>query len=167
VNLAVVKRQAADDAATVLARLGRREIPVDPVRVAREMGLIVVDAELGPDTMGLLVKEPGQDPTIMLNKDDGENRRRFTCAHEIGHYVRRSDEAEEYSTVDLRSGLSAQGSDEDEVYANGFAAALLMPEPEVTRLVKEGVAEWEMSLRFAVSREAMQYRLKNLESSAG
>jgi Zn-dependent peptidase ImmA (M78 family) len=115
--------------------------------------------------MGALLKQPGQDPTIMINESDSTNRRRFTCAHELGHYVRRSDDAEEYATVDLRSGLSAVGVDEDEIYANEFAASLLMPRREVKRLITEGFADWEMAIRFKVSREAMQFRLKNLKLS--
>lgn len=112
--------------------------------------------------MGALIKRPGQDPTIVINQDDGKNRRRFTCAHELGHYVRRSEDLEEYSTVDLRSGLSTEGTNEDEIYANEFAASLLMPEREVARMVEEGASDLEMTLRFLVSREAIQFRLKNL-----
>jgi Zn-dependent peptidase ImmA (M78 family) len=64
--------------------------------------------------------------------------------------------------VDLRSGLSSEGIDEDEIYANKFAACLLMPEGEVRRMHSEGMVDWEMAIRFAVSREAIQFRLKDL-----
>jgi Zn-dependent peptidase ImmA (M78 family) len=158
-----IKNQASKDAAKLLAEAWTGVIPVDPVRIARTAGLGVIDAALDQNTMGALVKKPGQDPTIMINKDDGENRRRFTCAHELGHYVKRSDATGEYTTVDLRSGLSTEGIDEDEIYANEFAASLLMPEREVRRLAKDGMADWEMAIRFKVSREAMQFRLKNLK----
>lgn len=154
--------QAAEDAARLLAQTWTGLIPVDPVAIARRAGLRVVDAELDDQTMGALVKLPWQDPTIMLNERDGPNRRRFTCAHEIGHYVRRSEGAAEYTTVDLRSGLSSQGVDEEEIYANKFAACLLMPEGEVRRMHAEGMVDWEMAIRFAVSREAIQFRLRDL-----
>jgi Zn-dependent peptidase ImmA (M78 family) len=156
------KVQAARDAEILLAETWEGLLPVDPVKIARAAGLRVVDAELDQNTMGALIKRPGQDPTIVINENDGKNRRRFTCAHELGHYVRRSDDLEEYSTVDLRSGLSAQGVDDDEIYANEFAASLLMPEREVRRIVAEGASDIEMTLRFAVSREAINFRLKNL-----
>jgi Zn-dependent peptidase ImmA (M78 family) len=156
------QRQAADDAARLLAQTWTGLVPVDPIAIARRAGLRVVDADLDEHTMGALVKLAGQDPTIMLNERDGPNRRRFTCAHEIGHYVRRSEDADEYTTVDLRSGLSSEGIDEDEIYANKFAACLLMPEGEVRRMHSEGMVDWEMAIRFAVSREAIQFRLKDL-----
>lgn len=156
------KWQAAKDAAKLLRETGINIIPIDPMDVARTAGLRVIEAQLDGDTMGILIKEIGQDPTIMINESDGKNRRRFTCAHELGHYVRRSDATGEFTTVDLRSDLSTQGVDEDEIYANEFAACLLMPEREVRRLLDEERSDLEMAIRFGVSREAMQFRLKNL-----
>ena len=61
-------------------------------------------------------------PIIMLNENDGMNRKRFTCAHEIGHFVRRGDTTEPYTTIDFRDRLSSLGSDPEEIYANEFAA---------------------------------------------
>lgn len=157
-----VRKQAARDASRLLAQVWRGLVPIDPVSIARRAGLRVVDAALDDSTMGALVKEPGQDPTIMINDKDSLNRRRFTCAHELGHYVRRSDQTQEYATVDLRSGLSSEGTDDEEIYANTFAACLLMPEREVLRMYSEGMLDWEMAMRFDVSREALQFRLRDL-----
>jgi Zn-dependent peptidase ImmA (M78 family) len=158
-----VKKQAAHDAERMLHSvwLGRG-IPVDPVAIARMAGLRVVEATLDENILGALVKEPNQDPTILLNERDGENRKRFTCAHEIGHFVRRSDEATEYTTVDLRNPDSSSGTNPEEIYANEFAACLLMPANEVKILADFGVEDWEMAIKFKVSRDAMQFRLKNL-----
>jgi Zn-dependent peptidase ImmA (M78 family) len=157
-----VKTEAAKDAARLLKAVWGDAIPVDPVLIARAAGLRVLDASLDTNTLGALIKQPGQDPTILLNANDSENRKRFTCAHEIGHFVRRSEEADEYTTVDLRNSLSATGQDPEEVYANEFAACLLMPEADVRHFVEMGLDDLEMSIRFKVSREAIQYRLKNL-----
>ena len=40
-------------------------IPVDPVRIARTLGLDVVTANLPADVSGALVKDPGRDPSIL------------------------------------------------------------------------------------------------------
>jgi Zn-dependent peptidase ImmA (M78 family) len=156
------KKEAAKDAANLLHAAWGGGIPVDPVRIAHTAGLQVLEAKLDENTLGALVKQPGKDPKILLNESDSENRRRFTCAHELGHFVRRSEEADEYATVDLRSPLSTTGEDPEEVYANEFAASLLMPESEVRMFVELGMTDLEMAIRFKVSREAMQFRLKNL-----
>ncbi|MGH2902054.1 MAG: ImmA/IrrE family metallo-endopeptidase, partial [Solirubrobacteraceae bacterium] len=137
-------------------------LPVDPVRIARTLGISVIDANLSSDVSGALVKQHGQDPTILLNASDSRNRQRFSCAHEIGHYVKRSEELDEYEYVDLRGALAANGTDPDEIWANQFAAALLMPADEVEAFKKDKLTDIEMSLRFGVSREAMNHRLTNL-----
>jgi hypothetical protein len=72
----------------------------------------------------------------------------------------------EYTTVDLRSKLSTAGTDPEEIYANEFAACLLMPEEEVKRMNKAGLDAFDMAVAFGVSRDAMQFRLKNLGLSA-
>ncbi len=158
-----IKKEACRDAKKLLEEVWGDGIPVDPVVVARLAGLRVLeDATLNPNILGALIKEPNQDPLIMLNANDPPNRRRFTCAHEIGHFVRRGGTPEPYTTIDFRDASSARGEEDEEIYANEFAACLLMPEQDVRRLTKEGLGDLEMSIRFGVSREAMHFRLKNL-----
>jgi len=156
------RSDAATDAARILAATWSGVLPVDPVRVARALGIDVLDAPLSPDVSAALVKEAGQDPSILLNSIDSLNRQRFSCTHEIGHFVRRRDGLDEYEYVDYRNTFSSTGQDPEEVYANNFAACLLMPEDHVKRLHREGLSDVQMALRFDVSREAMEYRLKNL-----
>jgi Zn-dependent peptidase ImmA (M78 family) len=157
-----IKKQAAEDAAKLLRTVWGARIPVDPIAIARATGLRVVDASLAENVLGALVKKPGQEPTILLNDNDPENRRRFTCAHELGHFVRRDKEPDEYETIDFRGPLSATGNDAEEIYANEFAACLLMPEADVRRMTAAGLSDLDMALRFQVSREALQFRLANI-----
>jgi hypothetical protein len=85
-------------------------------------------------------------------------RRRFTVAHEIGHWVCHREAGPR--VCDLTSARAARDPLERE--ANTFAAELLMPAAEVraahARHPDPGsLAEW-----FRVSREAMGWRLYNL-----
>jgi Zn-dependent peptidase ImmA (M78 family) len=159
-------RDAAQDAKSLLADAWDNSLPIDPVRIARKLGIEVVEAHLDASTSGALVKERERVPTIVLNATDSPNRKRFTCAHELGHYVRRTDggdgEGVEYEYVDRRDPLASTGTDPDEIYANQFAASLLMPAEHVRRLADEGLRDVQMAIRFDVSLEAMQYRLRNL-----
>jgi Zn-dependent peptidase ImmA (M78 family) len=50
----------------------------------------------------------------------------------------------------------------DEIFANKFAAALLMPKEEVERLEHDGLSPALLALKFGVSEEAMNFRLDNL-----
>lgn len=166
-SVGYLQEQAAEDARRLLESawpqvLSGRGIPVDPVRIAAHLGIDVFDAEMDQNVSGALIKERQQDPAILLNKIDSPNRKRFSCAHELGHYIKRSSDFEQYEYVDYRDETSATGDNPDEVYANSFAASLLMPEREVRRYAGQGLNDIQLALQFGVSREAMQIRLQNL-----
>jgi Zn-dependent peptidase ImmA (M78 family) len=157
---------ARNAAQAILHRVWKdRGFPVDPVTIARELGLDVMDTDLPDQVSGALLKEAGQDPIIVLHYQDNPKRKRFTCAHELGHFVYRNEQNvldEEYSYLDLRSPASSTGEEIEEVMANRFAAHLLMPESEVEKLVKQKKTHLEMAIYFDVSSEALKYRLKNM-----
>jgi IrrE N-terminal-like domain len=143
----------------------RLVLPVDPFAIARKLGIhVFADHSLPPEVSGMLRKQPGyDDPEILLNASDSRNRQRFTCAHEIGHYYQRVkdgvDEAWEY--VDKRDALSSTGLKPEEVYANKFAAELLMPNKAVRQLASK-YEPATLAFEFGVSADAMRFRLENL-----
>lgn len=160
-------RDAAQEAEQIRAAAWGDKFPVDPVQIARQFGIDVRQAHLSENVSGALVKKFGQDPTLLLNARDHPNRQRFTAAHELGHFVGREEAPDEYEYVDLRDTVfSPAGTDPVEIFANQFAANLLMPEAEVRRLKEEGYTPTQMALYFGVSQDAMGYRLKNLNLSA-
>jgi Zn-dependent peptidase ImmA (M78 family) len=141
--------------------------PVDPVYIAQGLGVQVYVAVLDEGVSGMLVKRPRLDPAIYLNRLDSDNRQRFTCAHELGHYVQRaSSDDDTWEYVDARGPAASKGTHPEEVYANQFAAALLMPREVVARFAKEGKPAAVMAYHFGVSVEAMNFRLRNLGISA-
>ena len=160
-----IKAQASQDAERILDTIWRSEggsLPIDPFRIADRLGIDVVEADLASNVSAALVKEHGQDPQIVLNAADHPNRKRFSCAHELGHFSRRRTDPDVYEYVDFRDIFASQGEGAEEVYANEFAASLLMPEREVRLLHRRGWTEMDMPVRFGVSRDAMHFRLKNL-----
>jgi Zn-dependent peptidase ImmA (M78 family) len=158
-SVADIRDRGRRDAQAVLdVHWAGKPMPVDPVVIARDLGLSVFSAQLGDDVFGMLVgTKAGAD--MFLDKNQAPSRFRFTCAHEIGHYVdktsRLSPEAPE-SYVDRRS-------DDDrgkpaEVYANEFAGSLLMPADEMKACVAAGMSDFEMASYFDVSLQALRYR---------
>lgn len=136
--------------------------PVDPVQIAKKLEISVVQMKLSEGVSGALIKESGGDPVIVLSELDGKNRQRFSCAHELGHYAHRLiNDADHYEYIDLRSELSETGSNAEEIYANEFAANLLMPDYEVKKLYKK-MPFFLLISHFGVSESAMTFRLKNL-----
>ena len=140
-----------------------KKLPVDPVTIARSLGIRVVESSLPKDVSGALIKEKGRDAVIIVDSNDSDNRKRFTVAHELGHFVDRSQNGQDaFECVDLRSGASSCGNDLSEVFANKFAAALLMPADAVRSAFKEHKYSIILAQLFGVSSEAMSYRLENL-----
>jgi Zn-dependent peptidase ImmA (M78 family) len=154
--------------------LGGQTVPVDVVRIAKTLGLRVVPADLGAGVSGLLVTGE-EDKCICVQKTDTSTRRRFTIAHEIGHYYLKHQfkdgthvHVDRGHLISQRSTRSSEGVDPIEVEANQFAACLLMPSGTVrTEVAKidgplldqhvEKLAE-----TFEVSEQAMTIRLTNL-----
>lgn len=124
--------------------------------------------DLPRDVSGALVKTVNMDfPVIMVDSSEPDVRKRFTVAHELGHYlyntlVLKLDGA--YEKIDYRGQSSKLGNDREEIFANGFAAALLMPKEIMlekgSSLIQTQVLE--LASKLDVSLEALKYRLKYL-----
>ena len=119
----------------------------------------------------------GGNKTILgVNAAHHKNRQRFTIAHELGHFLLHSIEVggihiDHTFQVKLRSDVSSTGRENDEREANLFAAELLMP---IDFLIKELSGKkhidieddeflLELAQRYRVSRQAMAFRLANLD----
>lgn len=147
---------------------GTLSLPVDPVAVARRYGINVYSSDLPNSVAGILSKLGADEGVDMfLNQNHGPTRQRFTAAHELGHYFQNAIGPQLDSYYFERADLARCGTDQDEIYANGFAACLLMPRREVEAFVTGGTGLLELSSAFHVSADAMNYRLRNLQLVAG
>lgn len=145
-------------------------LPVDVEQIAEDEGIDVVLHVLDDNTSGLIVKSKDGRVTIGVNADHHPNRRRFTVAHELGHFFLHN--GGERMFVDKRDHRASLGIDKREIEANRFAAALLMPEELVREcLAEEGVGFIDafdeeglrrLAARFQVSQQAITLRLKVL-----
>ncbi|WPQ68533.1 ImmA/IrrE family metallo-endopeptidase [Weissella paramesenteroides] len=116
-----------------------------------------------------------RDKTILIDKDEVEYRQRFTMAHELGHAFQgkvnayRKNDSRDYTVSDRK----------DEVFANKFAAQLLMPRKLVykytedyiddknldrNKLNKESVKEIKdyLAQQLNVSGKSVEFRVENL-----
>lgn len=162
-RVAEIRREAESAAGQVLdAFWDPDKYPVDPVAIARAYGAEVHFADLPEDYEGLFrpAAMAGEHlPQIWVDTDTGPQRRRFSVAHELGHLVEDGEKAQ----IDRRrSKVTSLGSDPHEVYANAFAAELLMPEFAVKQLFKLGASLSGMASFFGVSAIAMENRVRNL-----
>lgn len=161
-----VQQEARQDAAALLDSSWNGTLPIDPTIIAESLGVEVYKAQIPGDVSGMIRKEAGRAPQIYIDVDDPLVRRRFTCAHELGHYIRHlnspNGDDTEMAFIDYRGPLASRGVSDDEMYANAFAAALLMPEDAVRTMHSTGAPSYVLAQQFSVSPEAMGYRLQSL-----
>lgn len=163
-------------AAEMLAQYGIHEAPVDVERLVKLCGITVVPQPFDDgDVSGMLLREDGRPPVIGVNTRHARVRQRFTIAHEAGHWALHPGREVIFDRpmrINHRDSVSAMATDREEIQANAFAAALLMPE----RLVREHARQLPTKTAqdpdaaaaalardtFHVSHLAMSFRLINL-----
>ncbi len=144
-------------------------------KICKHLDINLKSEELNENISGLfIVKEDAY--FIRYNKKEPKTRRRFTIAHELGHFVLHKniplfvDKAG--AKILYRDNESSTGEVKREREANAFAASLLMPikfiKNEIDRMPEEEeeVIEY-LAKKFSVSPQAMTYRLANLNYDIG
>jgi len=145
----------------------RDQIPVPIVDLCHAEGIKVLESGFtDPEISGLIFGVEGR-YTIYINQDDPSTRKRFTIAHELGHYLLHlRDQESDKGFRDLRQPIQTALRNPDNISpyereANLFAAAILMPEPQV--LEYEPVADVvSLAQIFSVSAQAMRIRLQDV-----
>ncbi len=153
-------------------------VPVD--KIAYSLGIDVRSTRPGDVSLsGFLVRDDGTGKAIIgVNEDHNKNRRRFTIAHEVGHFLLHTgqeiyvDECSKAGLmINLRDENSSKGTDGEEKEANFFAAELLMPVEFLRKDIasyniigEDGLKDMldELAKTYEVSKEALTYRLMNL-----
>jgi Zn-dependent peptidase ImmA (M78 family) len=97
-------------------------LPICPYSLAEAIGLDVRFVNI-PSFEGMYVANQN---LILISSDRPEGRKRFTCAHEIGHHVLK------HGTI-IDEILEMGSNREEEIEADFFASILLMPPSAVNR----------------------------------
>lgn len=165
----MTRSELEERARQVLLDHGLLDLPVDPVKIANALGIKVYNAKFGDANVSGLLALRGGTSSIYLSAEDQPVRKRFTVAHELGHFVLHLsgrqgdfvDTSDSFRTT-YDPDLSWTAERRMEWEANIFAAALLMEETLVRKKWDEirnieGTARW-----FQVSQQAMAIRLESL-----
>jgi len=162
----------------LLSERGITEPKVPVHEFAKAYGIDVRIQPIDEDVSGFLFRQASH-TIIGVNKIQNEVRRRFTIAHELGHYFLHGGQGLQEVHIDrvgklkLRGPSSSTGIDPEEVEANFFAAELLMP---IKFLAQEETIKTGLDLsgddnskeissladKYGVSRQALTFRLGNL-----
>jgi len=133
-------------AADLLMESNAYSLPVDLNKVTNFLKIKVVEEIIDDSFSGLLIIK-NEKPVIGLNKNHPPNRKRFTIAHEIGHFIlhhKKHNAGGEEVFIDkknqmayFRSKKSANNEDPREAQANKFAAELLMPDELIRKYIDD------------------------------
>lgn len=161
---------ARDAAEQLLAAANLPDIPPVNVEVlAIRCGVRVLDFDFRGMVDGLVAQLP-DGPAIGLDKTRTHpERRRFTLAHELGHHLLRHSASFHVDFGDVVGGAGEPPGYnwQHERAANEFAANLLMPADAVRREHSLDSDIEVLAARFAVSRQAMGFRLAALGLRTG
>jgi Zn-dependent peptidase ImmA (M78 family) len=115
-----------------IIRQNNLTIPIDVEKVAQAIGAELKWDDFDGSLSGFAFQKHGS-KYIGVNSLEGEQRQRFTIAHELGHLFLHKQNSVSYDTgmIMLRDGHSSDGTDIKEIEANRFAAELLMPEESI------------------------------------
>jgi len=145
-----------------------------PVRIEgiiRSVGIILEkNADLDDQISGQIEHLGNQKYKISVNKKDHYYRKRFTMAHELGHFLYHShligdgvDDNRAYRSVSLGNFDNPHIGPREETEANQFAASILMP-TDAVKNVWAGLKDVErVAKEFQVSKAAMTIRLAGLD----
>ena len=151
---------------TLTDECGRFSVPIDVTEAAQKVGIEVKRLRLDDATDGLLVKDrPNRPFKAVVDSFSHEHRARFTLAHELGHYIHRYQDIPDgvvVGKVERRDTRSSLGIDGEEIWANRFAAALLMPAAVVAKYVGSGYGSKEIADLLDVPEQAVRNRIATL-----
>ncbi|MEP2828674.1 ImmA/IrrE family metallo-endopeptidase [Parvibaculum sp.] len=136
--------------------------PIQVIPIANALGLKVYYVDWQDNMSGRIERNErlGGDSgyAIFVNKNHPPNRRRFTIAHEIAHFVLHRDQIGDgvYDDAMYRSGLPQR----TEFEANRLAADILMPWHLINEATEDGLSTVEgLAKKFEVSNSSMSIRL--------
>jgi len=156
----------------ILNEIGINQLPIPVEEIAIRRGLQIKPYDLGENISGVLVINEGIG-TIGYNPTESNVRKRFTIAHELGHYELHKHEMglfiDKQFVVEFRNQNSSTGEIRKEQEANAFAASLLMPEKFLLKEIRNRNFDLtdensmkELAKIFNVSASAMTFRIANL-----
>lgn len=141
-------------------------------QLTSDLNIRIINAKFRDDNISGGLKKEGENFTIYVNQSDSNNRRRFTVAHEIGHYISYLADSLSKQVIDEQSELldyaiikrdGKMQSQDVEKEANEIAGRILMPKTEIEYLINhKNFNIDELADYFYVSTAAVLVRLRNL-----
>lgn len=138
--------------------------PLDIYEVATKLfSMHIREEDLGKSISGFL-ERIGEQWCIYINKYESSLRKRFTIAHELGHFIlHRNQIIAQGASAPDQIFFRSDDVNSVEQEANNFASELLMPEKDFKCAIQTGDNTLEkLSKKFELSTMAVKYRAYKL-----
>ena len=126
----------------LLLKLDVKSVPVYPRKIAKELGIFVHEREAESGYDGYLMCANGVWGIMINSSIKSRARRRFTVAHELGHYCISHHRGDNYRCFRKDISDASPSARQDEREANEFAVELLMPD----RFFRADIQQRDISL---------------------
>jgi Zn-dependent peptidase ImmA (M78 family) len=178
--MGVRRKFIRDLAEKLLAKHCPNGAPVQVEVISGHYGIELKLERVDDDLSGFLYRDDSGHAIIGVNRNHHENRRRFTIAHELGHFLLHEAERVHLDSrtggyaLQLRSPESATGENVNEREANLFAAEILMPATFLEKDLRSHNLDLldddekglkilkSLAKKYKVSSQALTIRLNNL-----
>lgn len=167
-----MRARAAANQLTKVLRLAlppERWFPVRPLDIARELGVLVEEDDLGPTFEGALLQANRRCAIVINARIREEGRRSFTAGHELGHYSLHRDRPELRCSLENLLDVAPHPVNIEQE-ANEFAMTLLMPADDVRERITGQRPSIELvrtlTGRYGTSLVATALRVREISSDA-
>lgn len=136
------------------------KIPANILKIAELNDIDVYEGDLDKKILGAIrydKDKPGF--TILLNKNQTSKQKRFTLAHELGHFFMHKEILE---SEEIHVDIMYKIKDEEEKEVDYFAGALLMNRMLLEKMYEKTTSITELADIFDVTTSAMTVRLDTL-----
>lgn len=139
------------------------------VELAKALGVEVFESKfIKHDNINGFLEYPKkstESPKIFLNKERPAARKKFTLAHELGHYILHRDKKRKFRVDTVDYSIDDEETRE-ETEANYFAASLLVPEEKLRSILALSKGNLDVAAEyFGVSKPVIENRIKWIKAN--
>lgn len=141
------------------------KIPVDIMKIAKNLGINVFECNFGKQGISGAIIKKNDEYRIYVKNDDAVVRKRFTIAHELGHFILHKDKLDDahYDDIMYRGNLSSQEEEE----SNYFAGCILINKNNLLDIYRVTSDRRAIAKIFEVSEAALNIRFEELKDANG
>jgi Zn-dependent peptidase ImmA (M78 family) len=157
-DMNAVPQELSAEALAALAQYASGPFPLAIIDIANSMGVEVLSDAKYPDAGSGHIEVAGGKYQIIVNKSHPPERKLFTIAHELAHYLMDKDYLDKHGSIDLDGNAADESYRIRERRANAFAAQILMPEAAIVEQWLTSAGVEKLAERFGVSPTAATSR---------